>query len=94
VDGQGGCIITSGNNAQAAIPPSEADPDGTPAVPATQNFTNTQCIEDELSLRASAGLSVFWDSPFGRVRLDFSHVFKKEDYDKTEAFRFSAGTQF
>jgi outer membrane protein insertion porin family len=94
VDGQGGCVVTTGNNAIPAIPPSAADPDGTPAVPATQNFTNTQCIEDDLSIRASAGLSVFWDSPFGRVRLDFSHVFKKEDYDKTEAFRFSAGTQF
>ena len=57
-------------------------------------MTTTSCIRDELSLRASAGLSVFWDSPFGRVRLDFSHVFAKEDYDKTETFRFSAGTQF
>jgi len=52
------------------------------------------CIRDDLSLRVSAGLSVFWDSPFGRVRLDFSQVFVKEDYDKTESFRFSAGTQF
>jgi len=52
------------------------------------------CIQDDTSLRVSAGLSVFWDSPFGRVRLDFSNVFIKEDYDKTESFRFSAGTQF
>ncbi len=52
------------------------------------------CIRDDLTLRASAGVSVFWDSPFGRVRLDFSQVFAKEDYDKTESFRFSAGTQF
>lgn len=52
------------------------------------------CIRDDLSLRASAGVSVFWDSPFGRVRLDFSKVFLKEDYDKPESFRFSAGTQF
>lgn len=51
-------------------------------------------IEDDLSLRASAGLSVLWDSPFGPVRLDFAHAFAKEDYDKTEAFRFSAGTRF
>lgn len=52
------------------------------------------CVRDDLALRASAGISVFWDSPFGRVRLDFSQVFAKEDYDKTESFRFSAGTQF
>jgi len=47
-----------------------------------------------LSLRASAGLSVYWNSPFGPVRLDFSQVLKKEDYDQTEGFRFSAGTKF
>lgn len=52
------------------------------------------CVQDDPSLRVSAGLSVFWDSPFGRVRLDFSQVLVKEDYDKTESFRFSAGTQF
>ncbi len=52
------------------------------------------CVQDDLALRVSAGVSVFWDSPFGRVRLDFSQVLVKEDYDKTESFRFSAGTQF
>lgn len=44
--------------------------------------------------RVSAGLSVYWNSPFGPVRLDFSQVIKKQSYDKTELFRFSAGTQF
>ncbi len=51
-------------------------------------------VEDKLAPRLSAGLSVYWKSPFGPVRLDFSHAFLKEDYDKTEAFRFSAGTRF
>jgi outer membrane protein insertion porin family len=53
-----------------------------------------QCVQDDLSLRASAGLSVYWNSPFGPVRLDFSQVLQKEDYDQTEGFRFSAGTKF
>ncbi len=44
--------------------------------------------------RVSAGLSLNWKSPFGPVRLDFGQPFVKEDYDKTEIFRFSAGTQF
>ena len=35
-------------------------------------------IVDELALRGSAGVSVFWDSPFGPVRLDFGHAFLKE----------------
>ena len=51
-------------------------------------------IADDLSLRASAGVSIFWDSPFGPVRLDFANAFQKEDYDETESFRFSAGTRF
>ncbi|WP_019961851.1 outer membrane protein assembly factor BamA [Woodsholea maritima] len=49
---------------------------------------------DEMSLRASAGLSVFWDSPFGPVRFDFAHAFMKEDYDRAEFFRFSTRTGF
>jgi outer membrane protein insertion porin family len=49
---------------------------------------------DALSLRASAGLSVNWVSPFGPIRFDFSYPFLKEDYDRTENFRFSTSTQF
>jgi outer membrane protein insertion porin family len=51
-------------------------------------------IKDNLGLRASAGLSVFWKSPMGPIRFDFSRVLAKEDYDKTETFRFSTTTSF
>ncbi len=51
-------------------------------------------VKDDLAVRASAGLSVFWTSPLGPIRLDFSQVLAKETYDKTEAFRFSTSTQF
>ena len=51
-------------------------------------------VQDDLSLRVSAGVSVSWDSPFGPVRFDFARVIRKEDYDQTEGFRFSAGTNF
>jgi outer membrane protein insertion porin family len=51
-------------------------------------------VRDDLALRASAGLSVKWKSPMGPIQLDFSHVFAKEDYDKTEVFRFSTFTNF
>jgi outer membrane protein insertion porin family len=60
------------------------------AVPGTRNT----CIRDDLSLRASAGVSVFWKSPMGPIRFDFSRVLAKEDYDKTETFRFSTSTRF
>lgn len=61
-----------------------------PAVPGTRNT----CIKDDLSLRASAGLSIFWRSPMGPIRFDFSQVLAKENYDKTETFRFSTSTRF
>jgi len=51
-------------------------------------------IYDDLSLRASAGLSIFWRSPMGPIRFDFSQILAKEDYDKTETFRFSTSTRF
>ncbi|WP_417486690.1 outer membrane protein assembly factor BamA [Maricaulis sp.] len=49
---------------------------------------------DDLALRASAGLSIFWDSPFGPVRFDFAQAFIREDYDRAEFFRFSTRTGF
>jgi outer membrane protein insertion porin family len=51
-------------------------------------------IVDELELRASAGVSIHWRSPMGPIRFDLSHILGKEDYDKTETFRFSTSTQF
>ncbi|EAP91055.1 MAG: outer membrane protein assembly factor BamA [Oceanicaulis sp.] len=49
---------------------------------------------DDLALRASAGMSIFWDSPFGPVRFDLAHAFIKEDYDQGAFFRFSTRTGF
>jgi len=51
-------------------------------------------IVDDLSLRAAAGVSIHWRSPMGPIRFDLSKVLSKEDYDKTETFRFSTSTQF
>ncbi len=50
--------------------------------------------KDAASLRAAAGLSVFWDSPFGPIRFDFSQILREEEYDRTESFRFSTNTRF
>ncbi|WP_374470580.1 outer membrane protein assembly factor BamA [Phenylobacterium sp.] len=56
--------------------------------------TRNPAIRDDLSLRAAAGLSIFWRSPMGPIRFDFSQILAKEDYDKTETFRFSTSTRF
>ena len=59
----------------------------------TTTGTTNANIADELSLRASAGVSIHWKSPMGPIRFDISKVLSKEDYDKTESFRFSTSTQ-
>jgi outer membrane protein insertion porin family len=51
-------------------------------------------ITDEKSLRASVGLGLSWRSPFGPILLDFSKALLKEDFDKTEVFRFDFGVKF
>ena len=51
-------------------------------------------VADNFSLRASAGVSVFWDSPFGPVEFDFADPFKYEAYDRRQQFRFSTRTTF
>lgn len=51
-------------------------------------------IVDDLAPRMSAGLSVHWRSPMGPIRFDFSQLILREDYDRTETFRFSTSTQF
>jgi len=72
-----------------------------PAISPTVYFTDPETglpavrvTKDATSLRASAGLSVFWDSPFGPIRFDFSQILRREDYDRTETFRFSTSTRF
>ena len=57
-------------------------------------IAETAPIQDDLALRATAGVTVSWDSPFGPVRFDFAKILMKEEYDRTEGFRFSAGTSF
>ena len=72
-------------------------PDISPTVYFTDpetGFPAVRITKDATSLRASAGLSVFWDSPFGPIRFDFSQILRREDYDRTETFRFSTSTRF
>ncbi len=51
-------------------------------------------VKDDLGLRATAGVSVFWKSPLGPLRFDFSKIIKRNYYDRTELFRFSTSTRF
>ncbi len=51
-------------------------------------------IADKTSLRASAGVGISWRSPLGPIRFDYALPYLDEDFDETENFRFSFGTQF
>jgi outer membrane protein insertion porin family len=51
-------------------------------------------FRDTAAVRAAAGASIMWDSPFGPLRFDFAVPLMKESYDKTQWFRFGGGTVF
>jgi len=51
-------------------------------------------VDDGAKLRASAGVSLFWDSGFGPLRINLATPLVKEDGDDTEFFRLTAGTRF
>ena len=44
--------------------------------------------------RHVVGLSLFWESPFGPIRMDFSKALKKEPFDIERNFDFSVRTDF
>jgi outer membrane protein insertion porin family len=50
--------------------------------------------EDSAAVRASAGVSLIWNSPFGPLRFDFAYPFLKQWYDRTQYFAFGGGTHF
>jgi outer membrane protein insertion porin family len=56
--------------------------------------TINQYVRDNLAFRASAGISVFWKSPMGPLRFDFSKIIRKAPYDVPESFYFSTATSF
>jgi outer membrane protein insertion porin family len=49
---------------------------------------------DTDAVRASAGVSLIWNSPFGPLRFDFAYPFMKQWYDRTQYFAFGGGTHF
>lgn len=55
---------------------------------------NAQGIDDSHSLRVTAGFGLSYASPVGPLQLDFAFPLVKEDFDRTESFRFSIGATF
>ena len=46
------------------------------------------------SIRASAGVSIIWNSPLGPLRLDIAKAFMKKAFDDEQLIRFGASTKF
>lgn len=58
------------------------------------NTPAANCVIDDRSLRASAGVSLFWDSPMGPLRFNFATPLASEDYDSFRSFDLSLATRF
>lgn len=56
--------------------------------------TGTQIEGVDFSIRASAGVGLIWNSPFGDLRFDYAVPFAKEDFDETQRFRFGIANTF
>ena len=57
-------------------------------------FVTCQRSIDSLSLRAMLGASVFWESPFGPIRFDFTKPLRQFDFDDRQSFQFTTRTRF
>ncbi len=51
-------------------------------------------IDDSFNLRAAAGVSLFWETPLGPLRFDFSRALRREPNDRTQNFDLSIVTRF
>ncbi len=49
---------------------------------------------NKMHIRAALGVSLFWDSPLGPLRFDFSRPVRKLDRDRAQNFDFSIVSQF
>ena len=50
--------------------------------------------EDGLDPRVTAGVSIFWESPFGPIRFDFTKPVVKQPFDDRKSFQFTTRTRF
>ncbi len=51
-------------------------------------------VDDSMNLRSAIGFSVFWETPIGPLRFNFSRALLKESYDKEQTFDLTVSTRF
>ncbi|GAA0301774.1 outer membrane protein assembly factor BamA [Rhodovulum strictum] len=55
---------------------------------------NLSGVDDSFSLRSAVGVSIYWNTPIGPLRFNFSEAVKKKDYDRTQNFDLTISTRF
>lgn len=53
-----------------------------------------EVVDDSANLRSSIGVSLFWGSVLGPIRINLAYPIAKEDYDSTESFRLTLDSRF
>ncbi|MBR9763655.1 MAG: outer membrane protein assembly factor BamA [Rhodobacteraceae bacterium] len=56
--------------------------------------TAADVLYEDASLRQVVGVSLFWDTPIGPLRFNWSHALEKEEFDNEQTFDLSIRTQF
>ena len=51
-------------------------------------------VDDAMHLRSVVGLTIFWTTPIGPLRLNFTHALQKESYDREQTFDLTIATKF
>lgn len=56
--------------------------------------SSANVVYDDMTLRHVVGFTLFWNTPIGPLRFNFSEAIKKEALDKERNFDFSISTEF
>jgi outer membrane protein insertion porin family len=51
-------------------------------------------VDDDMHIRQTVGVSIFWDTQIGPLRFNFSHVLDAQEYDRTRSFDFTVEARF
>jgi len=63
-------------------------------LPNTDGAGGPGSVDDSFYLRSAAGVTIFWNTPLGPLRLDFSRAIRSLSYDETQSFNLAVTTTF
>nr|WP_245820486.1 outer membrane protein assembly factor BamA [Flavimaricola marinus] len=59
-----------------------------------RSLSESDVLYNEFTPRAVAGVSIFWDTPLGPLRFNFTEPLLAEEFDNTKGFDLTVSTQF